>query len=70
MLAALFYATVTMAGNDYRSVLRWALAFAALSCGCFGIVVVRGSWPWRIAVIIWAPPLIFVVSEASRRGGF
>lgn len=70
MLASLYCATVTIAGNDYQSVLRWGIGFAALSCGCFGIVIVRGSWPWRIAAIIWALPLAFVVSEASRRGGF
>lgn len=70
MLAALYCSTVTIAGNDYQSVLRWGVGFAALSCGCFGVVVVRGSWSWRLAAIIWSMPLVYVVSETSRRGGF
>jgi len=70
MLAGLFCGNVTIAGNDYTAVLRWGALFAALSALCLGFVVVRGSWKWRVAAIILALPLTFVVSEVIRRGGF
>lgn len=70
MLAAVLCVTVTVAGNDYRGVLRMGLLFAALSAILLTFVFVRGSWSWRIAAVIWALPLVYVVSEASRRGGF
>lgn len=70
MLAAVFCATVTVAGNDYRGVLRLGLLFAALSATLLAFVFVRGSCSWRIAAVIWALPLVYVVTEASRRGGF
>lgn len=70
MLAALFCATVTVAGSDYRGVLRLGLLFAALSAILLAVVRVRGSWSWRIAAVTFALPLEYVVSEVSRRGGF
>ena len=70
MLAGLFCANVTIAGNDYAAVLRWGVGFAAMSLVCLSVVVVRGSWRWRVVAIILALPLTFVVAEAIRRGGF
>lgn len=67
MLAGLFCATVTIAGNDYTAVLRWGALFAALSALCLGIVVVRGSWKWRVAAVVGAIPLAFVILEVGLR---
>lgn len=67
MLAAVFCATVTVAGNDYRGVFGLGLLFAAPSATLLAFIILRGSWSWRIAAVIWALPPVCVVSEASPR---
>jgi Mg2+ and Co2+ transporter CorA len=68
MLAGLFCVNVTLAGKDYRSMLRWATGFAIVSALSFAMVAVRGSTRWRIFALASALPLVFVIAEVVRRG--
>ncbi len=70
MLAALFDVSVTSANNDYTSLLRSAFYFTVASAVTLAMVAVLGTARWRLFAVLSALPLISVIMELWRRGGF
>ena len=67
MILALILQTITLASQDYRTVLVTALAFALVADGCFVAAFIRGHLVARCASVVLMLPTVFVVADFMRR---
>jgi hypothetical protein len=67
MLVALAFQNVTLAGEDYRTVLMVALALIVLADCCFIAAFVRSGPVGRCASVVLMLPTLIVVADVLRR---
>lgn len=67
MFLALFLQNVTLAGQNYRSVLVTALALTLVADVCFVVAFMRGRFVARFASVVLMLPTVFVVADFIRR---
>lgn len=70
MLIALACSTVTLARGSYAGVLVTAMFCGLLALMCFSVPISRGPIGWRVAGVIFALPMLFIVSEFLRRAPY
>jgi hypothetical protein len=67
MLIAFANSNVTLARGRYASVLITAMVCGLLSLVCLAIPFVRGPMGWRVAAVVFALPMLLIVSDFLRR---
>lgn len=67
LLAALTFQNVTLASEDYRTVLIVALVLTFLADCCFIVAFVRGGLAARCASVLLMLPTLFVIADFMRR---
>jgi len=70
LLAALFFQTVTLASQQYESVLITALVLIILADLCFIQAFRRGGWATRCFSVLLLLPTLFVVADFIRRAPY
>ena len=67
MVVALILQTITLASQDYRTVLIIALALTLFADGCFVAAFIRGHIVARCASVVLMLPTLFIVADFVRR---
>jgi hypothetical protein len=67
MILALILQTITLASQDYRTVLITALALILVADSCFIAAFIRGHLAARCASVVLMLPTVFVVADFMRR---
>ena len=67
LIVALILQTITLASQDYRSVLVTALALTLVADICFIAAFIRGRLAARCASVVLILPTVFVVADFMRR---
>ena len=67
MILALILQTITLASQDYRTVLIIAPVLALVADGCFVAAFIRGRFAARCASVFLILPSVFVVADFMRR---
>ena len=67
MILALLLQTITLASQDYRTILIVALVLTVLADACFVAAFVRGRTAARCASVVLMLPTVFVVADFIRR---
>ena len=67
MIFALLLQTITLASQDYRTILVTALALTLIADGCFVTAFIRGRLVARCVSVILMLPTVFVVADFMRR---
>ncbi len=67
MLIAFAGSNVTMAQDSYAGTLVTAMICRVLALACFAVPLVRGPIGWRVAAVIPALPMLFIVPDFLRR---
>jgi hypothetical protein len=70
MLIALACSTVTLARGSYGTMLLTAMICALLALICLAVPLIRGPIGWRVAAVIVALPMLFIVSDFVRRAPY
>jgi len=67
MIVALILQTITLASQDYRTVLIVSLVFTLIADGCFAAAFIRGRPTVRCISAVLMLPTMFVVADFMRR---
>ena len=67
LIVALILQTITLASQDYRTVLVVALVLAVVADCCFLAAFIRGRLAARCASVVLMLPTVFVVADFMRR---
>lgn len=67
MLIAFACSNVTLAGGSYAGVLLTAMVCGLLALVCLSIPFFCGPIGWRVAALIFALPMLFIVCDFVRR---
>ena len=67
MVISLGFQNITLASQDYRTVLIAALICMAIADGCFVVVFRRGGGRHRPVAILMASPSLFILGDFLRR---
>ena len=67
MILALILQTITLASQDYRTVLIVALGLTLVADSCFVAAFIRGRLAARCASAVLMAPTVFVVADFMRR---
>jgi hypothetical protein len=70
MLVAFACSNVTLARGSYAGVLITAMICGVLALVCFALPFVRGPIGWRVAAVVFALPMLFIVSDFLRRSPY
>ena len=62
--------TITLAQGSYAPLLLAAMTCAALASAFLAIPFVRGPAGWRVAAVVLALPVLFIVSDFLRRAPY
>jgi F0F1-type ATP synthase assembly protein I len=67
MILALVLQTITLASQDYRTILIVALVLTLIADCCFVAAFIRGRLLARCASVVLILPTVFVVADFVRR---
>ena len=67
MILALILQTITLASQDYRTVLVTSFALALIAGGCFVTAFIRGGLIACCVSVVLMLPTVFVVADFIRR---
>jgi hypothetical protein len=67
MLAAVVFQMATVTTGDYRRTLLEALGLMLLADACFGVIVWRGGFGWRVAALVAMLPSVFILADFATR---
>ena len=67
MIVALILQTITLASQDYRTVLIVALVLTLIADSCFVAAFIRGRLAARAVSVVLMLPTVFVVADFMRR---
>ena len=67
MMIALALQTITLASQDYRTILIAALVLTLLADSCFVAAFIRGRLAARCASVVLMLPTVFIVADFMRR---
>ena len=67
MIVALILQTITLASQDYRTLLIVALVLTLIADSCFVAAFIHGRLAARCASIVLMLPTVFVVADFIRR---
>jgi hypothetical protein len=70
MLIAFACSNVTLARGDYAGVLIAAMICGVIALVCLSVPFVRGPIGWRVAAVLFALPMLFIVSDFLRRAPY
>lgn len=70
MLIAFACSNVALARGSYAGVLITAMICGLLALVCLAIPFTRGPIGWRVAAVMFALPILFIVSDFLRRAPF
>jgi hypothetical protein len=70
MLIAFSCSNVTLTRGSYAGMLLTAMICGSLALVCVAIPFGRGPIGWRVAAVIFALPMLFMVSDFLRRAPY